>query len=125
MAELETETAVRDARVAAAERAAEAARAEQGRLRSAIAFCFGLIHGFGFAGVLTEIALPQARLLPALLGFNLGVEVGQLAIVAVTWPLLRWLVGVQGGRLHRLVLEGGTAAVCALGVFWFVERAYA
>lgn len=95
------------------------------RLRSAIAFCFGLIHGFGFAGVLTEIALPQERLLPALLGFNLGVEAGQLAIVAVSWPLLRWLLGFQGGRLHRLVLEGGTAVVCALGVFWFVERAYA
>jgi hypothetical protein len=94
------------------------------RLRAAIAFCFGLIHGFGFAGVLTEIALPQGRLLPALLGFNLGVELGQLAIVALAWPLLRALTRWQGGRFGRPVLEAGTAIVCALGVFWLVERAY-
>ena len=94
------------------------------RLRAAIAFCFGLIHGFGFAGFLTEIALPQGRLLPALLGFNLGVEAGQLAIVAVAWPLLLGLKRLADGRAHRWVTEWGTAAVCALGVFWLVERAY-
>ena len=95
------------------------------RLRAAIAFCFGLVHGFGFAGVLTEIALPQGRLLPALLGFNVGVEVGQLAIVAVVWPLLWSIARLADGRLHRLVMELGTAAVCAMGLFWMVERAYA
>ncbi len=94
------------------------------RLRFAIAFCFGLVHGFGFAGVLAEVALPQGRLLPALLGFNLGVEVGQLAIVALVWPLLTLLARVQAGRWHRPVLEVGTAAVCGLGVFWWVERAF-
>ena len=101
-------------------------RVEQpARLRAAIAFCFGLIHGFGFAGVLTEIALPQGRLLPALLGFNVGVEIGQLAIVAVVWPLLFTLSRVGGGRAHRFAMEAGTAAVCAMGLYWMVERAYA
>ena len=95
------------------------------RLRTAISFCFGLIHGFGFAGVLTEIALPQGRLLPALLGFNLGVELGQIAIVALAWPLLWALARVRDGVPHRWVVESATAAVCALGVYWMVERAYA
>ena len=94
-------------------------------LRVAIAFGFGLVHGFGFAGFLDELALPRERLLPALLGFNAGVEVGQLAFVALCWPLLRALAPLQGGRVHRFVLEWGNAFVCALGVFWLVARAYA
>ncbi len=97
--------------------------ARPARLRFAIAFAFGLVHGFGFAGVLTELALPGERLLPALLGFNLGVEIGQLAMVALAWPLLRGL-GRLGGRTERWVLEGTTAAVAGLGVFWLVSRAY-
>lgn len=95
------------------------------RLRFAIAFCFGLVHGFGFAGVLAEIALPQGRLLPALLGFNLGVEVGQLAIVAMVWPLLWGLTRVRAGEPYRRFVEVGTAVVCGLGVYWWVERAFA
>ena len=94
------------------------------RLRAAVAFCFGLIHGFGFAGVLAELSLPTGRLVPALFGFNVGVEVGQLAIVAVVWPLLRAASRVHAGSVGRLVTHGGTALVCALGVFWLVERAY-
>lgn len=94
------------------------------RLRFAIAFCFGLIHGFGFAGVLTEVALPRARLLPALLGFNAGVEIGQLAVVVAVWPLLAGLARWRRGAVHRLAMEVGSGAVCALGVFWLVSRAY-
>jgi hypothetical protein len=93
------------------------------RLRFAIAFCFGLVHGFGFAGFLGEMALPRDRLVPALLGFNLGVEVGQLALVALIWPLLRALA-TRRGAWHRVAVEAGTAVVCAMGVFWMVERAY-
>jgi len=93
-------------------------------LRAAIAFCFGLVHGFGFAGVLMDISLPQGRLLPALLGFNVGVELGQLAIIAALWPVLRAITHIYEGRFQRLVVEVGTAAVCGLGIFWMVERAY-
>jgi hypothetical protein len=95
------------------------------RLRIAIAFAFGLVHGFGFAGVLIEIALPTGRLAPALLGFNLGVEVGQLVLVVAIWPLLRDLARVRDGRPHRLLVEIGSAALCSVGVFWFVSRAFA
>ena len=94
------------------------------RLRFALAFCFGLVHGFGFAGVLGEIALPRARLLPALLGFNVGVEIGQLAIVAVffvlTWLASRFVRAGARGALRDLA----NAAVCGLGVYWWVSRAY-
>jgi hypothetical protein len=94
------------------------------RLRAAVAFAFGLIHGFGFAGVLAELALPTERLVPALVGFNVGVELGQLAIVAVAWPALRALARTAGGRPHRAVAELGSAAVCGLGLFWFLTRAF-
>jgi hypothetical protein len=93
------------------------------RLRFAIAFCFGLVHGFGFAGFLGEMGLPRDRVVPALLGFNLGVEVGQLALVAVIWPLLR-LLAARRLAWHRRLVEVGTALVCAMGVYWLVERAF-
>ncbi|MGE4605848.1 MAG: HupE/UreJ family protein, partial [Myxococcota bacterium] len=94
------------------------------RLRFAISFVFGLVHGFGFAGVLEEIELPVDRLARALLGFNLGVEAGQLVVIAILWPTLRWLARIRGGRPHRWLLEFGTAAACGMGIFWLVQRAY-
>lgn len=94
------------------------------RLRVAISFVFGLVHGFGFAGVLAEIELPADRMARALLGFNLGVEAGQMVVVALLWPVLRWLVRIRGGRPHAWLLEFGTAAACGVGVFWLVQRAY-
>jgi len=92
------------------------------RLRWLVALAFGLVHGFGFAGVLAELALPRERLVPALFGFNLGVELGQLALVATAWPVLRALGRRRGGRAGRLVAELGSAAVCGLGLFWFATR---
>ncbi|MDX1649279.1 MAG: HupE/UreJ family protein, partial [Myxococcota bacterium] len=94
------------------------------RLRTAIAFAFGLVHGFGFAGVLAELQLPPGRLAAALLGFNLGVEAGQLLAVAAAWPLLRALHRWRDGVPGRLVAEVATAGVAGLGVFWLVARAY-
>src|SRR5690606_6536781 len=58
-------------------------------LRAAVAFVFGLVHGFGFAGVLLEAELPSERLAATLFGFNLGVELGQVACVLLVWPLLQ------------------------------------
>ena len=81
------------------------------------------MHGFGFAGVLTEMELPPDRLVPALVGFNLGVELGQLAVVAAPWPLLR--PGSRRARgAERLVAEVGSAAICGLGLFWFLTRSF-
>jgi len=92
-------------------------------LRSMIAFGFGLVHGFGFAGILMELELPAARLVPALFGFNVGVEVGQLAVVFVAWPLLYGLSRARAGA-HRRVAELGSAAIFGLGIFWLVSRNY-
>ena len=95
------------------------------RLRPALTVLFGLVHGFGFAGVLLEIGLPRERLLAALLGFNLGVELGQLAFVAVfalAATLARRLVPVL---LSAPAREAATAALCGIGLYWFVARGYA
>jgi hypothetical protein len=107
-------TACHFALLAASERPAQ--------LRTAVAFAFGLIHGFGFAGVLAEMSLPSDRLVPALLGFNLGVELGQLAVVVIAWPALRFVAQRFDARVERLVVEVGSAAICGLGLFWFVTR---
>ena len=93
------------------------------QVRAAVAFAFGLVHGFGFAGVLAELELPTDRLVAALFGFNAGVEVGQLVVVAMTWPVLRALARVSDGRWHDRVAAVGSAAICGLGLFWFLTRA--
>jgi hypothetical protein len=89
--------------------------------RWAVAFAFGLIHGFGFASVLADLGLPQNALLLALVGFNLGVEVGQLAIVCAFLPVayaLRrtWLY-------RRLLFTAGSAAIALVAAIWLAERA--
>jgi hypothetical protein len=93
------------------------------RLRSALALAFGLIHGFGFAGVLAELHLPPDRLAQALFGFNLGVEIGQLAVVVLAWPVLAGLAALGKGRARRAVAEIGSAAIAGLGLYWLVLRA--
>lgn len=93
-----------------------------GLLRAIVAFAFGLVHGFGFAGILMEIDLPANRLVPALLGFNAGVELGQLAVVVVLWPLLRALARRGDGRWYLRLAETGSAAILGLGLYWIVIR---
>jgi hypothetical protein len=98
--------------------------ARPARLRWLVAFVFGLIHGFGFAGMLAEIGLPPGRVAAALLGFNLGVELGQLAIVAVSWPLLRILLRREPLQ-RRLLIQLGSTPILAAGLYWFLSRALA
>ena len=86
------------------------------------AFGFGLIHGFGFASVLADLGLPQNSLLLALVGFNIGVELGQLAIVAVFLPLA--YAARKSWFYHRLVLIGGSALIVLVAAVWFAERAF-
>jgi hypothetical protein len=103
--------------------------ARVGRTRNAIsprttfAFLFGLLHGFGFAAELREAGLPRPGLGAALLGFNLGIEIGQLAVVAALWSALRALAA-RRGALHAAVVDVASAAALALGVAWFVGRAF-
>jgi hypothetical protein len=90
--------------------------------RWAVAFAFGLIHGFGFASVLADLGLPQGTLLLALVGFNLGVEAGQLAIVGAFLPLAYALRGTWLYR--RLVFTGGSAAIALVAAVWLAERVF-
>ena len=89
--------------------------------RPVAAFVFGLIHGFGFASVLGDLGLPQGALVASLLVFNLGVELGQLCIVAVFLPLAYLL---RYTRFYRALLVGGSALIALLALVWLVERAF-
>ena len=89
--------------------------------RPVAAFVFGLVHGFGFAGVLADLGLPQASLLLSLGGFNAGVELGQLAIVGVLLPLAFLL---RDTWLYRRLLTAGSALIVLVAAVWFVERAF-
>lgn len=92
-------------------------------LRVCLTFAFGLVHGFGFAGILMEMSLPTQRLVPALLGFNLGVELGQIGVVLALWPLIQGAKRWVSLPLRQWASELSAAALCGLGLYWFVERA--
>ncbi len=92
-------------------------------VRPWIALAFGLIHGFGFANVLNEMGLPQRALAWSLFSFNLGVEVGQLAVVILVASALAALRS-RSEWAGRQVAFAGSIAVIAAGMFWFVERLF-
>ena len=88
-----------------------------------VAFGFGLVHGFGFANVLTELGLARQTLALALVGFNVGVELGQLAIVSVFLPLA---FGLRRSWFYQTVtFKFGSAAVVLIATGWMVERMFA
>jgi hydrogenase/urease accessory protein HupE len=91
------------------------------RRRWAVTFTFGLVHGLGFASVLNDLDLPRAALVSSLVGFNLGVEVGQIAIVALAYGALRLLASRTWAPALRWWLSASAAAV---GLLWFVQRAF-
>jgi len=86
------------------------------------AFGFGLIHGFGFASALKDLGLPTGSLVLSLFGFNVGVEIGQLAIVALFLPIAFCLRGTWAYR--RAILAGGSIAIAAIAGVWLIERAF-
>jgi hypothetical protein len=90
------------------------------RLRLPVAFGFGFVHGFGFANVLGEIDATGTSLLPLLAGFNIGVEIAQLAIVAVVLPAIYL---ARGTRWYATgVMPLGSCALGAAGVVWLLQR---
>ena len=92
--------------------------------RLLFAFCFGFIHGFGFANALHEMELPPAALGWTLLSFNLGVEFGQACIVLTVAPLLA-LMHRTSDRVAQRVVTVGSLGVIVAGAFWFVQRVLA
>lgn len=92
------------------------------RGRWVAALFFGLIHGFGFASVLADLGLPQSALVPALVGFNLGVEFGQIAIVALFLPAAYVLRKTAAYRY--VMLNAGSTAIVLIASIWLVERVF-
>jgi hypothetical protein len=94
------------------------ARDARGRWR--VTFPFGLVHGFGFAGALREVALERSEIPIALSAFNLGVEVGQIGVLALVFPLV--LLAHKKDVWERIGRRACTAAIALSGVVWFVVR---
>ena len=92
------------------------------RRRAVAAFGFGLIHGFGFASVLLDLGLPASSLWLSLLGFNAGVELGQLGIVALFLPLA--FLARNTAFYRKAVLHGGSALILVIALVWLAERAF-
>lgn len=90
------------------------------RWRLGVIFCFGLLHGFGFAGVLLDIGLSGAHFYSALLAFNVGVELGQLAVIALCFLVVGWMMAkpVYQGR----VVAPASLVIALIGAYWMVER---
>ncbi len=91
------------------------------RHRWKLTFCFGFVHGFGFANVLRELGLPTQGLISSLLAFNVGVELGQMAIVALLFPLALWLACQPFRRPVTIALS---SVILLFGLGWFLERAF-
>jgi len=88
--------------------------------RIVVTFFFGLIHGFGFAGVLAELNLPTAAFALALLEFNIGLELGQLTIVVGAITMLFLLRKLQSYLVW--IMRGGSFAALFVGSIWLIER---
>lgn len=88
--------------------------------RGLLIFGFGLLHGLGFAGALSNLGIPDDHFISALLGFNLGVEIAQLGFAAAVFVLLSRFV--NRGSYRRLVVIPGSVAVALLGSYWLLER---
>ena len=91
--------------------------------RVALVFCFGLLHGMGFAGVLRDIGLPRPQFLTALVAFNVGVEAGQLAVIAAAFALVAYW---RNNRplYRRFIVLPASITISLIGGFWTLQRAF-
>ncbi len=88
--------------------------------RPVVIFCFGLLHGLGFASVLGEFGLPAGQFIPALIGFNIGVELGQLTVIAIAFVLVGW--AIRRTWYRRAIAVPASCVIAAIGAYWVVER---
>ena len=93
----------------------------QGSPRAALALGFGLVHGLGFSSVLAEIGLPTGSRIASLFAFNVGIELAQLAVVAVAMVPLAWLAR-HPAVYRRLVMQAGSVGVGLLSLVWMTQR---
>jgi hydrogenase/urease accessory protein HupE len=87
-----------------------------------LAFGFGLIHGFGFAGILSEMRLDPTHMAGSLVSFNIGIEIGQLIIVSFVFPIILWIKKLTFKPI-KWVIPGTSVAILAFGLVWFIQRA--
>jgi hypothetical protein len=97
---------------------------DAGRLRLVVTLVFGLIHGFGFAATLLEMQLPPAKLAQILVGFNLGVEIGQLSLVLTLVGLVALLARAKLSLPRPIVVDAVAGGLVAVGTYWFISRSY-
>ena len=93
--------------------------------RLALVFSFGLLHGMGFAGVLRDLGLPRPAFLTALITFNVGVEAGQLSVIAIAFALCAYWQRRDRVAYRRFVVVPASFAIAIVGLFWTVQRALA
>lgn len=91
--------------------------------RPVVVFVFGLLHGLGFASVLGEFGLPQSQFVPALIGFNVGVEIGQLTVIALAFLAVGFWFGDKPWY-RKAISVPASLVIGAIGAYWFVERAF-
>lgn len=89
--------------------------------RLILVFIFGLLHGLGFAGVLTDFGMPDDDFAVALISFNIGVELGQLAVISMAFILLRFWFKDQD-LYRKIIVIPGSVAISIIGIYWFLER---
>ena len=89
--------------------------------RPVVVFAFGLVHGMGFAGALTELRLPHEQIIPALISFNVGIELAQLTVIAAAYFAVAFWIGDRVWYRVRVVMPA-SAAIAATGLFWTVQR---
>ena len=88
--------------------------------RPIIVFAFGLLHGLGFAGVLSELSLPAGQFAPAIIGFNIGVEVGQLAVIGLAFLAVGWW---RDSKQYRpAIIIPASLVIAIIGIYWTIER---
>jgi len=90
--------------------------------RLLVVFIFGLIHGLGFAGALSRLDLPDISLLVSLIGFNVGVEAGQLLVIGTAFGLTLWVRGSE--QYRKFVVLPASVSIAAMGAYWMIERIY-
>ena len=98
-------------------------RPKLGWWRTAVVFGFGLLHGLGFASVLGDIGLEPARFVSGLIAFNIGVEIGQLAVIAAAFLLVGLWFGKKSWYRSRIAIPA-SIAIALVGAYWFVERVF-
>lgn len=91
--------------------------------RPFVVFCFGLLHGLGFASVLEDFGLPEGQLVPALLGFNLGVEIGQLTVIAIAFLAVGAWFGRKPWYRARITVPA-SCVIAIVGGWWVIERVF-